>query len=67
MLKNGQIIIRVNKKYLRPLDVKNLVGNAKKARVKLGWKSKTNIKSLIKEMMQSDHKIISNSFFKKSD
>ena len=66
-LKNGQIIIRVSKKYLRPLDVKNLVGNAKKARLKLGWKSKTNIKSLIKEMMESDHKIISNFFLKQSD
>ena len=60
-LKNGQIIIRVDKKYIRPLDVKNLIGNAKKARKKLGWKSTTSIKTLIREMMQSDFKIISKS------
>ena len=60
-LKNGQIIVKVNKRYIRPLDVKNLIGDAKKARVKLGWKSKTGIKSLIKEMMQEDFKIVSKS------
>ena len=57
-LKNGQTIIRVNKRYIRPLDVKNLIGDAKKARVKLGWKSKTGIKTLIKEMMQEDFKTV---------
>ena len=57
-LKNGQIIIRVNKRYMRPLDVKNLIGDAKKARIKLGWKSKTGIKTLIKEMMQEDFKTV---------
>ena len=60
-LKNGQIIVRVDKKYIRPLDVKNLIGNAKKARKKLGWKSTTGIKTLIREMMQSDFKTISKS------
>ena len=40
-------------------DVKNLIGDARKARVKLGWKSKTDINTLIKEMMQEDFKTIS--------
>jgi len=60
-IKNGQTIIRVNKRYIRPLDVKNLIGDAKKARVKLGWKSKTGIKTLIKEMMKEDFKTVSKS------
>ncbi len=60
-IKNGQTIIRVNKRYIRPLDVKNLIGDAKKARVKLGWKSKTDIKTLIKEMMKEDFKTVSKS------
>ena len=58
-LKNGQIIVRVHKKYIRPLDVNNLIGNAKKARIKLGWKSKTSIKGLITEMMQKDLNTVS--------
>ena len=58
-LKIGQVIVRVDKKYIRPLDVKNLIGNAKKARKVLGWKSKTSIKKLISEMMESDSKILS--------
>ncbi len=58
-LKIGQVIVRVDKKYIRPLDVKNLIGNAKKARKILGWKSKTSIKKLISEMMESDSKILS--------
>ena len=61
-LKFGQTIVRIDKKYIRPLDVKNLVGNARKARTKLGWKSKTNIKNLIKEMMDSDKIIVSKKF-----
>ena len=60
-IKNGQTIVRVNKRYIRPLDVKNLIGDAKKARVKLGWKSKTGIKTLIKEMMKEDFKTVSKS------
>ena len=46
---------------MRPLDVKNLIGDAKKARIKLGWKSKTGIKTLIKEMMKEDLKNVSRS------
>ncbi len=60
-LKVGQTIVKVNKRYMRPLDVKNLIGDAKKARVKLGWKSKTDIKALIAEMMQADYKTVSKS------
>ena len=39
------------------------MGDAKKARFKLGWKSKTNIKTLIKEMMQEDLKTVSRSLY----
>ena len=55
-LKKNMTIVRIDKKYFRPLDVVNLIGNAKKARAKLGWKPKYNIKQLINEMMQFDYK-----------
>ena len=50
------IIVRVSKKYFRPLDVKNLIGDASKARKKLGWEPVINIDKLINEMMKSDEK-----------
>ena len=57
LLKKNMTIVRIDKKYFRPLDVVNLIGNAKKARRQLGWKPKTDIYQLIKEMMLYDQKI----------
>ncbi len=54
----GQKIIKVDKKYFRPLDVENLIGDMKKATKKLNWKSKTNIFQLIKNMIDEDYKKI---------
>ena len=53
-LKKGQIIVEVDKKYFRPLDVDNLIGDAKKAKKILGWKPKYSTIDLIEEMMFSD-------------
>ncbi len=63
-LKKNAVIIRVNKQYFRPLDVKNLIGNSKKAQKKLGWNPDRKIENLIKEMMVSDRKEILNSIKK---
>tara|TARA_B110000483_G_scaffold228621_1_gene291638 strand:- start:927 stop:1475 length:549 start_codon:yes stop_codon:yes gene_type:complete len=57
LLKKNITIVRVDKKYFRPLDVINLIGNAKKARQQLGWKPKTDIYQLISEMMHCDLQI----------
>jgi len=48
-------IIECDKNYFRPLDVNTLLGDAKKARKELGWKPKTNINSLIDEMIESEY------------
>ncbi len=53
-LKIGSTIVRIDKKYFRPLDVDNLVGDARKAQRKLNWKPKINITQLISRMMDSD-------------
>ena len=53
-LKIGSTIVRIDKKYFRPLDVDNLVGDARKAQRKLNWKPKINITKLIYRMMNSD-------------
>ena len=53
-LKIGSVIVKIDKKYFRPLDVDNLIGDARKAQRKLNWKPKINITKLISRMMDSD-------------
>ena len=53
-IKKGQKIIKVNKKYFRPTEVGNLLGDSKKAKKELGWKNKTNIHDLVLEMLKHD-------------
>ena len=52
--KTGKELIFVNKKYFRPAEVEELLGDSSKARIKLGWKPKYDFKSLIKEMVDCD-------------
>jgi|TARA_B110000977_G_C11058115_1_gene484882 GDPmannose 4,6-dehydratase len=54
--KNDNCIIECDKAYFRPLEVDTLLGNSKKARKELNWKPKYNIKSLVKEMVESEIK-----------
>ncbi len=56
-LKKEMIVIRISKKYFRPNEVENLVGNANKAKRLLRWKPKINVNQLIKEMIESDLEI----------
>jgi GDPmannose 4,6-dehydratase len=48
---NGKKIIAIDKKYFRPTEVDNLLGDASKARKELKWKPKYNIKLLVKDMV----------------
>jgi GDPmannose 4,6-dehydratase len=50
----GQCIVRVDAKYYRPSEVDTLLGEAAKARAKLGWKPKTSFVDMVKEMVASD-------------
>ncbi len=51
---NGKVIVRVDPRYFRPAEVETLLGDATKARVKLGWTPKISFKELVTEMMLSD-------------
>jgi GDPmannose 4,6-dehydratase len=53
---NGNKIIGVNHRYLRPTDVNSLLGNAEKAQSILGWKPKITFDELVNEMMDHDLK-----------
>ncbi len=48
----GKVIIACSKAYYRPLEVNNLLGDAKKARKSLKWKPKVNLDNLISEMVE---------------
>lgn len=56
--KNKEIIV-VDENYFRPTEVELLVGDATKAKEKLGWEPKYTLKELVKEMVESDLKIMS--------
>jgi GDPmannose 4,6-dehydratase len=46
----GRTVIRVNPKYFRPAEVETLLGDATKAKEKLGWEPKTSFKQLVEDM-----------------
>jgi len=52
----GEAVIKVDSKYFRPTEVELLIGDATKARTKLSWEPKYDLKALIKDMMISDIK-----------
>jgi GDPmannose 4,6-dehydratase len=49
--------VEIDKRYLRPSEVDLLLGDASKAEKELGWKPKTDFKSLVKMMVESDMKL----------
>ncbi len=52
----GEVIVASDKVYYRPLEVNNLLGDAKKARKKLNWKPKYKLNDLIKDMIHEELK-----------
>ena len=50
----GTEVVAVNSRYFRPTEVDLLIGDSTKARTKLGWIPEFDLKSLVKEMMESD-------------
>ena len=54
--RNGKILIEIDPRYFRATEVDALVGDASKAREKLGWIPKIDFLTLIKDMIHSDIK-----------
>jgi len=54
--KNGKEIIKVDPRYFRPTEVETLLGDASKAKTKLGWEPKITFAELVSEMVQEDLK-----------
>jgi len=53
---NDKVIVAVDPGYFRPTEVDNLLGDASKAREKLGWEPRISFKQLISEMVTEDMK-----------
>lgn len=52
--KSGRKIISVNPEFFRPAEVEVLIGDASKAREKLGWSPKVGLEELAEMMVRSD-------------
>jgi len=52
----GTCIVAVDPRYFRPTEVETLLGDASKAKEKLGWTPKISFKELVSEMMREDLK-----------
>ncbi|GJM09401.1 MAG: GDP-mannose 4,6-dehydratase [Lysobacteraceae bacterium] len=50
----GDVIVRIDERYLRPAEVETLLGHAAKAREALGWSPRTDFSALVKEMAEAD-------------
>jgi len=55
-LSPGRVVIAVDPRYFRPTEVETLLGDASKARQKLGWKPEIGFEEMISEMVAHDLK-----------
>jgi GDPmannose 4,6-dehydratase len=53
---SSRVLVRVDPRYFRPTEVDFLIGDASKARSKLGWKHRVSFEQLVAEMVASDLK-----------
>jgi len=52
----GRAIVKVDPRYFRPTEVDTLLGDPRKAKLKLGWEPKTTFAELVSEMVREDLK-----------
>jgi len=65
-LRFGQTVVKVEPKYFRPTEVELLIGDATKAKEKLGWVPKYDLEALVKDMVHADlHLVKKDDYLKK--
>ena len=57
---NGRVIVRIDKRYFRPSEVPQLLGDASKAKKLLNWVPKITFSELVSEMVRNDSEIAQN-------
>lgn len=58
MSRRGEEVVGVDPQYFRPTEVDLLIGDASKAKAKLGWEPEYTLAALVEDMMQSDIKLM---------
>jgi GDPmannose 4,6-dehydratase len=51
---SGRVLVEIDPRYFRPTEVDLLIGDARKAKEKLGWKPKVKLDALVSEMVKQD-------------
>jgi len=54
----GDVVVRMDKRYYRPCEVEQLLGDPAKAKRQLGWESKVKFEELVQIMTEGDLKIL---------
>ena len=54
--KTGETLVEIDPRYFRPTEVDLLLGDARKAHQRLGWKHTTKFDELVREMVHADRK-----------
>ncbi len=62
----GKEVLSVDPQYFRPTEVDLLIGDATKANTKLGWTPQFDLKDLVKDMMESDLRLMEKDQFLKN-
>ena len=57
-LKVGKEVLSIDPRYFRPTEVDLLIGDANKAKEKLGWEPQIKLEELVRDMMESDLKLM---------
>jgi GDPmannose 4,6-dehydratase len=60
----GKEVVAIDPEYFRPTEVDLLIGDASKAKAKLGWQPKYDLAGLVKEMVEEDVKLVKRSLLK---
>ena len=54
LFNTGRCMVKIDPRYFRPTEVGTLLGDATKARLKLGWAPETSFEEMIAEMVEAD-------------
>jgi GDPmannose 4,6-dehydratase len=63
--RTGDVLVRIDPRYFRPTEVDLLLGDARKAHEKLGWKHTTTFQELVREMVAADLALITRDAWRK--
>lgn len=62
----GDVVVKIDPRYFRPTEVDLLIGDASKAKEKLGWQPRYNLDDLVEEMVANDLKLFEKQLFLKN-